>query len=178
MTKSKTVELRPTPEPVATGNAELALAPRWLICGCRTFQQPAVVNTRMNVLLAAHRTSGAPDPVIVHGAARGADTLGGAWGLRMGLVVEAYPADWGTHDRAAGPIRNQQMLDSGIDFGVAFYDRPFWASAGTSDMVRKLTNAGVPGVMYFGVQAPHRTYDKRLVARRNAFLATPSGVAG
>lgn len=133
----------------------------------------------MNVLLAAHRMTGALDPIIVHGAARGADTLGGNWATARGLTVEAYPADWIAEPRAAGPIRNQQMLDTGIDFGIAFYDRPFWASAGTSDMVRKLTKAGVRGVMYFGIQADPATYPKHLVLARKRALAaaTPSGVA-
>jgi hypothetical protein len=58
---------------------------------------------------------------IIHGAARGADTLAGLFAKMFGTKVEAYPADWDTHGKAAGPIRNQQMLDEGKpDLVVAF----------------------------------------------------------
>lgn len=78
-------------------------------------------------------------PTIVHGAARGADTLAGMLAEQYGWNVEAHPADWDTHGRAAGVIRNQQMLDTGIDHVVAFP-----GGRGTADMVRRAQRAGVP----------------------------------
>jgi hypothetical protein len=53
------------------------------------------------------------DTVIVHGDAAGADRLAGQWVTNRMLKVERYPADWAKHGRAAGPIRNEQMLEEG-----------------------------------------------------------------
>jgi hypothetical protein len=58
----------------------------------------------------------------------------------MGVAV--FPADWETHGRAAGPIRNQAMLDEGKPYLViAFWDGK---SKGTLDMISRATRAGVP----------------------------------
>jgi len=151
---------------------------RWLICGTRYYLQQSHLTRVMDLQLAAHRMTGASDPIIVHGAARGADTLGGLWAKSRGLTVESYPADWEGLGTKAGPIRNQQMLDTGIDHGFAFYDRPIWASAGTSDMVRRLRAAGIAGCCFFGEQTDPAKYPKKLVAARAAFLAKSSVVAG
>lgn len=76
--------------------------------------------------------------VIVHGAARGADTIARLVAEDLGLATEAHPADWKKHGKAAGPIRNQEMLDSGIDLVIAFP-----GGNGTADMVKRARQAGV-----------------------------------
>ncbi len=48
---------------------------------------------------------------VVSGAATGADTCGAEWAKSRGLRVKEYPAEWGRYGRAAGPIRNKQMID-------------------------------------------------------------------
>lgn len=53
--------------------------------------------------------------VLRHGACRGADTWAAASAKAMGLVVEAWPADWDKHGRSAGPIRNRSMLSGTRD---------------------------------------------------------------
>jgi hypothetical protein len=53
-----------------------------------------------------------PAVTIIHGAQRGADTLGKAWAEERGLPVEAFPAAWKTHGHAAGPIRNRAMAEA------------------------------------------------------------------
>ena len=63
------------------------------------------------------------------------------------VEVEKYPADWDTHGRAAGPIRNQQMLNSGVDYVVGFH-HDICNSRGTRDMLRRCSNAGIPGRLY------------------------------
>lgn len=84
----------------------------------------------------------------VHGAAPGADTLAGE-AVRLRRVIlrddvteERHPADWAKHGRAAGPIRNREMLASGIDRVYAF--RLPGDSPGTDHMVRIAQEAGVP----------------------------------
>jgi cysteine synthase len=76
---------------------------------------------------------------IIHGCALGADTLAGEWATARSKQVAEFPADWDTHRRAAGPIRNKQMLDEGKpDLVVAFP-----GGRGTANMVGQARRAGV-----------------------------------
>lgn len=59
--------------------------------------------------------------VLIHGAARGADTLARDWAHRNGITAEAYPADWARDGKSAGPLRNLRMLADGKpDLVIAF----------------------------------------------------------
>lgn len=80
--------------------------------------------------------------IIVHGAARGADSMAAMIAQDMGFKTEAHPAQWELYGRAAGPIRNQEMLDSGIDLVLAFHEN-LARSKGTKDMVKRAKKAGV-----------------------------------
>jgi hypothetical protein len=77
--------------------------------------------------------------VIVHGCARGADSLAGSWAKERGVDVDEHPADWDQHGKRAGPIRNQEMLDSGLNQLVAFP-----GGTGTEDMTTRCEKANVP----------------------------------
>ncbi len=46
---------------------------------------------------------------VVCGMAKGVDLLGKAWAEKHGIPVKEFPAWWGRHGRAAGPIRNREM---------------------------------------------------------------------
>ena len=59
--------------------------------------------------------------VIVHGAARGADSLASAWATRNGVKQDSYPAEWDKHGKAAGFIRNEKMWKV-ADAGIIFWD--------------------------------------------------------
>ena len=48
---------------------------------------------------------------VVSGCARGADTFGERVALRMGIPVTQFPADWSTHGKKAGIIRNKEMAE-------------------------------------------------------------------
>ncbi len=77
---------------------------------------------------------------VIHGEAKGADSHAALWASVNGVTVEAYPADWKKHGRAAGPLRNARMLAEGKpDLVIAFP-----GGRGTADMVRKAEAAGVP----------------------------------
>lgn len=79
--------------------------------------------------------------VFIHGAASGADTLGARAAMALGYEVHAFRADWGTYGKAAGPLRNQRMLDEGKpDFVIAF---PLCGSKGTWDAVDRAKRAGI-----------------------------------
>lgn len=78
------------------------------------------------------------DLVIVSGAARGADSAAVDWAVVNWVNFEEYPADWEKHGKRAGHLRNQQMLDTGIDKVIAFP-----GGRGTADMVNRARKAGV-----------------------------------
>lgn len=81
-------------------------------------------------------------PIVIHGAAKGADRLAGYAAKSLGLEVREYPADWKL-GKAAGVIRNQQMLDSEkVDLVLAFHD-DLENSKGTKDMVERAKKAGI-----------------------------------
>lgn len=78
--------------------------------------------------------------VLIHGACKnGADRHAAYWsGMNM-VHADAFPADWKTHNRAAGPIRNQRMIDEGRpDLVIAFP-----GGRGTADMVKRARAAGI-----------------------------------
>ena len=60
------------------------------------------------------------DVVVVHGGARGADTIAGDWAISSELAPEVHLADWATLGRGAGIIRNKRMVDLGADVCLAF----------------------------------------------------------
>jgi hypothetical protein len=108
-----------------------------IICGTRLGVKPDLVRDAIVRLKAAH-----PDLVVVQGAAQGVDTQARCFAMQLDVPCEAHPARWKELGVKAGPIRNQEMLDSGVDEVVAF---PAAAeSRGTDDMIRRALGAGVP----------------------------------
>lgn len=83
---------------------------------------------------------------IVHGdCPTGADAIADKLAKEEGLNVESYPADWNKHGKAAGPIRNQQMVDLGADVCLAF---PKGQSRGTRQCMRAAEKAGIRVINY------------------------------
>ncbi len=86
---------------------------------------------------------------VIHGAARGADEIAGRVATELGFEVMAFPADWPKYGRAAGPIRNQKMLeflmrqDPEEPKLVLAFHRNLGRSRGTADMVKRARSAGV-----------------------------------
>lgn len=81
--------------------------------------------------------------LVIHGKCRGADTLAGDWAKVRGIPVQEFPADWNKFGRAAGPMRNQQMLDEGQpDVCVGFP-----GGKGTLNMANLARAAGVKVIM-------------------------------
>lgn len=79
----------------------------------------------------------------MHGGATGADRIAGDIGAQIGASVYVIPATWERYGRAAGPIRNRQMLDQlRPDLVLAFHDA-LHHSKGTADMIRAAAHAGV-----------------------------------
>ena len=113
---------------------------RLLICGDRNWTDGEMVRRELATVLARV----GDEITVVSGTARGADTLGEVAAAEHPLVtIERYPARWDLYGRAAGPKRNQEMLDSGLDYVLAFHD-DLMVSKGTRHMVTIARATGVP----------------------------------
>lgn len=95
----------------------------------------------------AHRQLNQPgeSAVLVHGAAPGVDSQAAVIWQLWGFETEAHPADWSLHGKAAGPIRNQEMVDLGADLCLAFVAAD---SRGTRHCASAAEEAGIP-VQFF-----------------------------
>jgi hypothetical protein len=87
--------------------------------------------------------SGFPaDTLIIHGAARGADSIANRVAKEYGYSIARFPARWKKDGRkAAGPIRNSRMLE--IAQPTMCFAYPLQGGSGTQDMMRKCLAAGV-----------------------------------
>lgn len=104
-----------------------------LVCGGRGYADHA----RVHEVLYLHAAGAS---AILQGGAPGADRLARDWAEANGILSWTIPAEWRKHGKAAGPIRNQRMLDAGEPALVI----AFPGGRGTADMVRRARAAGVP----------------------------------
>ena len=78
-----------------------------LVTGSRKFTDPFTASLEIDKRL-GNLPEGA---VVIHGGALGADKMAGEAAARHGHLVRAFFADWDTHGKKAGIIRNLAMLD-------------------------------------------------------------------
>ena len=81
---------------------------------------------------------------VIHGAAKGADTHAHNWANSEEKIVSVFPAQWSKYGKAAGLIRNQDMLHEGKpDLVVAFP-----GGRGTAHMVGISKLAKIPVICF------------------------------
>lgn len=85
----------------------------------------------------SHRISG-----IISGGARGVDKMAERFAAEFDIPIEVYPADWEQYGKAAGPIRNLEMLRKGRIGEVVCFMAP--GSRGTKHMLESAIKAGKP----------------------------------
>lgn len=106
---------------------------RVLVCGSRNWTDEVAIRRAFDDL--------PPGSTIIHGGARGADSIAERLAIEMDFNMRAFHAQWDTLGKAAGPERNQRMIDEGKpDLVIAF---PLPDSRGTWDMVSRAKRAGV-----------------------------------
>lgn len=102
-----------------------------LVCGGRLYQNYERVAEELRDL--GHISE------LIHGAANGADSCGARFARENQIPERAFPADWERYGKAAGPIRNKEMLRAGApDFVLAFP-----GGEGTKDMISRVKKAGI-----------------------------------
>jgi hypothetical protein len=121
---------------------------RVLVTGSREWTDHHLIRRELDRLV--QRLGEDEQLIVVHGAARGADTIADQEAYKINLrhgegviSVERYPADWERYGKAAGPIRNTQMLDPRPSLVLAFHE-DLESSKGTADMVRKALALCIP----------------------------------
>ncbi len=108
---------------------------RVLVCGGRTYQHFYDLNRYLNSL-----NKEFPIDIIIHGAAKGADTLAEQWAVSKGKISMSFPAAWDIHGKSAGYKRNAKMLQDGRPNLVV----AFPGGKGTENMIKIAEDAGVP----------------------------------
>lgn len=115
---------------------------RVLVCGGRDFDDPTLMDRTMCQI---------PLPsLVITGAQRkwdkdkkkwvGADWQAIEWAQRNEVPFLGMPAKWSTQGKAAGPIRNGDMLKRARPELIV----PLPGGHGTADMVRQAKEAGIP----------------------------------
>lgn len=107
-----------------------------LVCGSRYFTDYELLKNTLDAF---------SDFEIIHGCARGADTLAGRYGRETNRVVSEFPAQWDLYGKRAGPIRNTQMLREGKPDLVIAFRGP--NSRGTQNMINQSEKAGVETIV-------------------------------
>lgn len=115
------------------------MAERIVCCGSRNWQDYHRIRHELGRIQMNGRIAR-----VIHGDCRGADRLAAAAALRMGIPVTAWPALWREYGAAAGPLRNQQMLDEESPTLVLAFHDDIENSRGTKDLARRAEKAGVP----------------------------------
>lgn len=113
-----------------------------------------------NAVVKAIEESGFEITEIVHGAAKGVDSMAGRWAEKNNIPIKEFPAEWnnmalpgavaknyakgkGVYNATAGFYRNGLMAEYGdaliaIDVGTG----------GTSDMIKRMQGEGKPVFKY------------------------------
>lgn len=114
---------------------------RILITGSRTWDNTAVIAKAMADAIVDAGAS-QDETIIVHGACpRGADNIADILAQSWEANIETHAADWDTHGKAAGFIRNAEMVNLGADICLAFIKDN---SKGASHTLDLATRAGIP----------------------------------
>jgi len=113
---------------------------RVLVCGGRNYNDRSFLFEKLDLF----QYVVGPIDYLMQGGATGADLFAYQWALANSIPCQTYRAKWNEYRKAAGFIRNQQMLDEGKpDIVVAFP-----GGRGTKDMIDRANKAGIRVIEY------------------------------
>lgn len=118
---------------------------RFIVSGSRDWTNRVRIGMELFNLL---RLFGSKHLTIVVGDYRGVDRIVTEICDAVGITCEVHHADWKLHGRAAGPLRNREMIESGAGMVLAFKDDFDFTLArgiggGTEDCARQARKAGM-----------------------------------
>jgi len=106
-----------------------------IVCGGRNYMDQAKLFSTLDRI---HATKGIN--TIIQGEAKGADALAKLWAAANKVTCVGFKADWELHGKAAGVIRNAEMIKfPGVNGTVAFP-----GGRGTQDMIVRTMLAKLP----------------------------------
>jgi hypothetical protein len=129
---------------MTTANLDDSEAIIIIVGGTRTFGDYEFLKRKMDRLTRTFTRK----IVVASGTAAGADTLGERWFWSLPperrLLLKRFHPDWDKHGKAAGPRRNQEMVDY-ADRAVFFWDGE---SPGTRDCIERAKKGGLKVKVY------------------------------
>ena len=115
-------------------------ASRVIIAGGRDFENYEYMCEILNDLFYNSTNFKKRDIKIISGMAKGADTLAIRYADEHKLTKILFPANWKLYPRAAGFLRNEDMLSIATHL-IAFWDEK---SSGTKHMIDIAQKKGIP----------------------------------
>lgn len=119
---------------------------KFIVCGGRDYADFLQMDRCLSAL---HEQVGIS--MIIEGNANGADKMAGDWAEVHGILVYVFIANRSSHGKAAGLIRNKQMLEMKPDGVVAFP-----GGKGTQHMIQISKEVGIP---VWEIQPDHRFFE-------------------
>lgn len=116
---------------------------RIIVAGGRDFEDYNYMYESLNILLYQSIMDGM-DVTIIEGGAKGADTLAARYSDENAVTHECFEAHWEDAGKAAGPIRNKEMVEN-ADALVAFWDG---TSRGTQHIIGYALKKGLEVHVY------------------------------
>lgn len=122
-----------------TGDTERPF--RVIVTGARDWNPVGIARLIVESLYQKHKHL-----TIIQGEASGVDSTFKAVAREYDIAIVGYPADWDAYKKAAGPIRNKRMVDSGADLCIAVHYN-LDSSKGTKGCVALARASGIPVVI-------------------------------
>jgi len=108
------------------------------IGGCRGYNDYVAFKDHVDKCISLLK--GEHSLAILSGHCSGTDMMAERYANENGLALEIYQAQWKKYGRAAGPIRNKQMVEAS-DCVIAFWDQ---SSKGTKSLIAYANKLGKP----------------------------------
>lgn len=118
-----------------------------LVTGSRDWTDSGKIATEIFRQLYEMKTDPGHAVLIVGGCPTGADKLALMYARETGMNVRIVEADWQTHRKAAGPVRNSAMVALEPDVCLAFIKNE---SRGATDCAHKAHKAGIETRIFRG----------------------------
>lgn len=113
---------------------------RVLITGSRNWEDADLIRKVFN------QVDEKQEVTLISGACPdGADSIAEQVADELGWAIERHPADWDKWGKRAGYVRNQEMVDSGVDLCLAFIRNNSRGASMTADLA---TKAAIPTLKY------------------------------